>query len=272
MSAQSDVDRYRREVTALQKKIADQSKKVAEARGKEARHRQSASTASSPTAAKSRLRDAERESKNAIDAEKQRASLEGQLATKQKSLFDAEAKLSKERAAQQTRSMRELEQRSRSADARFRPSVSALAGIAQPESAEHDMFISHASEDKGEVARPLAEALRDRGLRVWYDEFVLEIGDKLRRTIDRGLAGSRFGVIVLSPDFFRKEWPQAELDGLAAKERSSGEKVILPIWHRLTRNEVLGYSPMLAEVLALNTAVMTIDEMADAIAGVVRGK
>lgn len=93
----------------------------------------------------------------------------------------------------------------------------------------HDVFISHPSEDKEAVARPLADLLIERGVGVWYDDFSLTVGDSLRRTIDRGLAGSRFGVIVLSPDFFRKEWPQAELDGLVAKQRASGAKVILPI-------------------------------------------
>ncbi len=58
----------------------------------------------------------------------------------------------------------------------------------------YDVFISHASEDKDEVVRPLATALQRSGLKVWYDEFELRIGDSLRRKIDQGLAGSRFGL------------------------------------------------------------------------------
>ncbi len=103
------------------------------------------------------------------------------------------------------------------------------------------------------MARPLAELLIERGVNVWYDDFTLTVGDGLRRSIDRGLAGSRFGVIILSPDFFRKEWPQAELDGLVAKQRASGAKVILPIWHRVTKDDVLGAGPTLADLKALNT-------------------
>ena len=56
-----------------------------------------------------------------------------------------------------------------------------------------DVFISHTSEDKDDVVRPLATALRDAGLSVWYDEVELRIGDSLRRKIDKGLASSRFG-------------------------------------------------------------------------------
>lgn len=80
-----------------------------------------------------------------------------------------------------------------------------------------DVFISHASEDKNAVVRPLAHALSSGGLKVWYDEFELKIGDSLRRKIDTGLAKSRFGVIVLSRSFFGKGWTNYELDGLVTR-------------------------------------------------------
>ena len=116
-----------------------------------------------------------------------------------------------------------------------------------------DLFICHASEDKSEIARPLAEALSRKGLSVWYDEFTLTLGDSLSRKIDEGLANSRFGVVILSPSFFKKEWPRRELDGLRAKEISYG-KMILPIWHEVDRDYVLRYSPMLADKLAVSTS------------------
>jgi len=115
-----------------------------------------------------------------------------------------------------------------------------------------DVFISHAWEDKEAIARPLAEALRRKGLRVWYDEFTLTLGDSLRRSIDRGLAQSKYGVVILSPNFFAKEWPQKELDGLAARE-VYGDKVILPIWHNVTADQVREYSPTLADRVAVSS-------------------
>ncbi|MEA2690682.1 MAG: hypothetical protein QOJ16_69 [Acidobacteriota bacterium] len=118
---------------------------------------------------------------------------------------------------------------------------------------EADLFISHAWEDKEEVAQPLAEALRGRGLRIWYDEYVLHLGDSLHQKIDQGLRASRFGVVILSPHFFAKEWPQRELAGLFARETNEGGKVILPVWHRLTYKEVTHYSPLLADKLAVST-------------------
>ena len=92
-----------------------------------------------------------------------------------------------------------------------------------------DVFVSHAFEDK-EFARALADALSKYGLRVWFDEFELHVGDSLRRSIDKGLSKSRFGVVVLSPKFFAKEWTQKELDALTARE-TKDKKIILPIWH-----------------------------------------
>jgi hypothetical protein len=116
-----------------------------------------------------------------------------------------------------------------------------------------DVFISHAHEDK-EVARPLAEALRQRGLTVWYDEYVLRLGDSLREVIERGLASSRFGVVILSPSFFAKEWPQRELNALLARETTKRSKVLLPVWHNLTLEEVTARTPILADRLAVSTA------------------
>jgi TIR domain len=76
----------------------------------------------------------------------------------------------------------------------------------------YDVFVSHASEDKNKVARPLAACLESLGLRVWFDECQLALGDSLRRNIDRGLSESRFGVVILSPAFFAKEWPSRPVD------------------------------------------------------------
>lgn len=115
-----------------------------------------------------------------------------------------------------------------------------------------DVFICHAWEDKETIARPLAVALRKLGLKVWYDEFTLKIGDSLRRSIDYGLSKSKYGVVILSPHFFAKEWPQRELDGLVAREISSG-KVILPIWHNVTREDIERFSPTLADRLGVST-------------------
>ena len=117
---------------------------------------------------------------------------------------------------------------------------------------QYDVFISHASEDKEDFVRPLALKLHQESIKVWFDEFTLKVGDSLRRSIDKGLSTSRFGVVVLSHNFFNKEWPQKELDGLVALE-SDGKKVILPVWHNIAANEIRSYSPMLADRIAVTS-------------------
>ncbi|MBV6506095.1 MAG: hypothetical protein ILNGONEN_01664 [Syntrophorhabdaceae bacterium] len=126
---------------------------------------------------------------------------------------------------------------------------------------EWDAFISHASEDKDDFVRPLAIALQSRGLKVWYDEFTLKVGDSLRRSIERGLTNSKYGIVVISPNFLKKEWPQRELDGLISLE-VDGRKVILPIWHNIDFQGVRNYSPTLADRVAVRSSI-GIDKVAD---------
>jgi hypothetical protein len=118
----------------------------------------------------------------------------------------------------------------------------------------HDLFISHASEDKPSVVRPLAAALQARGWKVWLDELELTIGDSLSGRIDAALVETHFGVVVLSPAFFAKPWPKRELAGLAAREVAAGSKMILPVWHEVDRDYILQHSPVLADRLGALTS------------------
>jgi hypothetical protein len=142
-----------------------------------------------------------------------------------------------------------------------------LAHVRGEESApiSHDVFISHASEDKAEVARPLCDLLVGRGLTVWLDEIQMRVGDHLRRGIDRAVVNSRYAAVILSPSFFAKQWTQYELDGLVAREMN-GEQIILPIWHHLTKDALLAVSPSLADRIALSTANLTLEQIADELA------
>lgn len=135
----------------------------------------------------------------------------------------------------------------------------------------YDVFISHASEDKDSVARPLANALVKFGVSVWYDEFELKMGDSLRRKIDNGLAHSNFGIVVISKNFINKGWTNYELDGLITRSLT-GEQQLLPIWHEIAKQEVINYSPSLADKVARNTATNTIEEIAEEIAELINAR
>lgn len=128
---------------------------------------------------------------------------------------------------------------------------------------QFDFFVSHASEDKDDLVRPIAEGLSKKGVRVWYDEFELKVGDGLRESIDKGLAKSKYGIVVLSPSFFAKNWTKYELDGLNTRQMM-GEKVILPIWHQVTREEIAAHSPSLADTLAYVSENMSTEDLVNA--------
>jgi TIR domain len=118
---------------------------------------------------------------------------------------------------------------------------------------EWDAFFCHASEDKALFVEPLVEELQKYGLKIWFDKFTLQIGSSLRESIDLGLAKSRFGIVALSHAFFAKTWPQKELNALFSRQ-VNGRDVILPIWHELTKEDILRYSPLLSDMVAAKSS------------------
>lgn len=135
-------------------------------------------------------------------------------------------------------------------------SESAAAELADVEKSDESLlgvFVSYASEDKADVARPIAEGLETAGWSVWLDQYELTVGDSLFQRINDGLTRSRCGVAVLSESFFAKHWPKQELDALAAKETASGAKVILPVWHGIDEHYLAREAPMLADRLGVST-------------------
>lgn len=115
---------------------------------------------------------------------------------------------------------------------------------------KYDIFISHASEDKDYIVRPLAILFERLGVRVWYDEFSLKLGDSLTAAIDKGLQESKYGLLILSKSFLRKNWPDYEYRSLMTRE-IDGERVILPLWYDVTKEDIKGYSLYLADIKAL---------------------
>lgn len=218
------------------------------------------------------------------DLQKKKTDIQNKLLKENQNLTKAEAaerkklealakKQQREEIEHQKRLKREIE--SIKATTQYVTGVTASPYLDQAPEAEeepqYDLFISHASEDKENFVRPLAETLQELGVKVWYDEFSMKVGDSLRRKIDSGLRNSRYGTVVLSADFIKKEWTNYELDALVAREMN-GHKMILPIWHKITKTDVMNYSPNLADKIALNTSVSTIEEIAHQLADVVLDK
>lgn len=200
--------------------------------------------------------------RNLADKQKKKRELEGQLAAEEKKEREKSRKEQDEILSVQQEISREMDRQRSLA----RQSISWLNRVTTQK--QYHVFLSHASEDKKDFVEPFADALIKEGLTVWFDKFELKIGNSLRESIDYGLKNSKYGIVVLSEHFFNKQWTQKELNGLFAKE-VSGEKVILPLWHKISKNEVLNYSPMIADIKALNTSDFTYEELAKEIAKVI---
>ena len=145
-----------------------------------------------------------------------------------------------------------------------------LPNAPSPEEKPNDCFVCYAMPDEADVVAPLVAHLRARGLTVWAG-MDLSIGAPLGRQIDQGLRTSRFGVVVLSPAFFRGNgWRTLELDALMGMDAGTADPVILPIWHNVNKADVAAHSPILAGKLARPTNEYTLEQIAEEIAQVAR--
>lgn len=159
------------------------------------------------------------------------------------------------------------------------PNTGSLADIVEntrkiretvPGEEEFDVFISYAHKDGTDVARRLSAHLSARKIEVWIDENNLNnIGQSISAGIDRGIARSRFAVIILTPAFFEQPWTLQELGGCVARH-IAGRQHLLPVLHNITMDEVLDHSPTLADKIARSTGQYPIGEIAAEIARVVR--
>jgi hypothetical protein len=296
----STLSRLNQEIAALRAKEAGEVKKAAEAQRKINSALDSARRTNSASLAKSYLSTADRESKNLQTAQDNQSRYSSQAASKTKSAADLQDKIAKEEERERIKTASADDKRRRDEDARRKADeqrqrraneqATAATSAMQRRIAEletqiaeqleasasttpafrpiapegekeaYDVFISHAWEDKEDFVEDLALKARDAGLRVWYDKFALQWGDSLRQKIDAGLAGSYFGIAVLSPSFFAKQWTQYELDGLLEKALSGAGR-LLPIWHKVSKDEIVRYAPSMAGRLALNTSLMSADEI-----------
>jgi len=116
----------------------------------------------------------------------------------------------------------------------------------------YDAFISFADEDKAFTAN-LVELLEQKGLKIWFS------GTELRRKpsdllddINQGIAQSKYGIAVISPHYIRKKWTKTELGVLFAREPEN-EKTLIPLWHKITYDELRQTLPIICDRFAFET-------------------
>lgn len=271
MTAESDVRRLRGDLVKLRDQISRESSTIATKRKSSADARAQARRSKSTSTVQSKLREADRHEAAAIAAERKRADLERKVAAKEKALATAQGKWEKEQTAVQKKALNSLKKQADLAERKFSapptlPTRPPVATTAVMEPVVYDVFLSHASEDKDEIARPLADALTARGVTVWFDELNIRVGQSIRREIEHGIRDARFGLVIISEHFMAKPWTQAELDALWGKKMAAKDDSLLPVWHKVTYDDVQRGLPLLAGLHALNTSTMPIDKIVDLLA------
>lgn len=267
---QKIVNSLDKEITDLEKKKSSQDKKASEARKKAAGV--NISKNASQSTIKSKMNQIERYQNEARKAEEASASYSKKITDKRIKRNDAYIKLQKEEQREKKKQDKAIETMRHTYEQRISELESTHMQVIEnnmqfadsKDSSEYDVFVSHAWEDKEDFVDEFVQALKDRDIKVWYDKTKIKWGDSMRAKIDDGLRKSKFGVAVLSPNYIAegKYWTKAELDGLFQLESING-KTLLPIWHNLTKKQVMEFSPIIASKLAMNTASMTPDEIAD---------
>lgn len=271
------VDQYQKAVNGLDKEIADLEKKkaakdkdIASLQSKIVSTQKSINKNTSQGSLNSKRRQIASCESDIAKKSKDSADLGKKIAEKKKKRSDAYLKLQKEQQNEQKKQDRASQCLQASYENRIDELQQQLAkSVVLPQQnnseseEEYDVFVSHAWEDKEEFVDEFVDELKKQGLKVWYDTNKLKWGDSMREKIDKGLAKSRYGVVVLSPNYIaeNKYWTKAELNGLFQIESING-KVILPIWHNLTKKQIVEYSPIIADRKAMTTASMTAEEIA----------
>lgn len=276
---QNQVNRIEKDLIDLQKKIAAETKKEIDNSKKIDSVNRTINKNTSASSLSSKNRQIQTYQKAIFDSKKKVSDYQATMAKKSVDLgrkkielLKAEEKENKKTQQNTLKLQRDLqmtidqqkEQLDLLLNQNYSPNINSENKAESNIDKEFDFFISHASEDKDDFVRELAQALKAESLEVWYDEFELKIGDSLRKKIDIGLSRSKYGIVIVSQNFIRKNWTEYELNGMVAREMD-GHKVILPIWHKISKNDVLKYSPTLADKLALNTSIHTIDEIVKAL-------
>lgn len=279
-SLTSKIGQLQKDLADLQKRFAQETKTENDKSKRIIQIQSSITKTTSISTVQSKLREIQQRSDDIAKIQAKKADISKKIAGKNSQLLKAQVDLEKQQNAEKHRADQAQKRREQESlmhqkliteELALQKQIAKQAGTlyeAHQPDADFDVFISHASEDKDDFVRPLAAKLSESGLRVWYDESTLKVGDSLRRKIDHGLARSRYGIVVLSSAFFVKNWPQYELDGMVAREME-GRKVILPIWHKVSKTEVLSFSPTLADKVAINSSLSSMEEIADQILEVV---
>ena len=119
---------------------------------------------------------------------------------------------------------------------------------------KYDVFISHANKDKLSYVNDLNKVIKQLGINVFYDTDVLSWGDDFKQVLLTGTAESEFAIIVISKNFFGREWTERELNEFLARQNANGQKTILPLLYGITVDELKSQYPTLGNIQAIKSS------------------
>jgi hypothetical protein len=130
-----------------------------------------------------------------------------------------------------------------------------------------DVFLCHAWDDRKGAAKELHDLLESRGVSVWFSEKDVVLGTSLLREIDKGLAKSRVGIVLVTPALLSR----VRGEGIADKELSAllARDLLVPIVHGTTYDALREVSPLLGSRSGMSTAEDTMANVADKLAELV---
>ncbi|NQX59969.1 TIR domain-containing protein [Paenibacillus qinlingensis] len=241
------INRLQKDIAHIQKKMREEDKNEAQKLSRIVQIERSITKSTSVSTYSSKMNEISKLQKDITKISSKRTELSKKLVSKTVELKNNQKLLSKE---QELERLKRFEQQIR------------LEREQLAHDKTFDLFISHASEDKEEFVSPLVMELEWLGIRVCYDEFTLKVGDIIRGSIEKGLIQSTFGIVVFSSSIFKKYWSQHEHDGLFMQAMTTGTQRIWPIWHKVSRDEVMYHAPSLVDNVILNSSSMTTNEIA----------
>lgn len=154
-----------------------------------------------------------------------------------------------------------------SKDSKFIDKMNGIQEVAVPKYQakgipEYDVFISHANRDKETFVEELYQAINKLGINIFYDKESLEWGDNWKAAILNGTKKAEFAVIVISENFFDREWTERELSEFLNRQNRNGQKLILPILHNITLTQLQEQYPSVADIQAIDSKKYTCDQIA----------
>lgn len=126
---------------------------------------------------------------------------------------------------------------------------------------EYDVFISHANADKSDYVDELYLVLRKLGVKIFYDTEVLSWGDNWKQVILDGTAKSEFAIIVISENFFDREWTERELEEFLKRQNEGGQKIVLPLLHNISLDMLKEKYPFLGDIQTIDSGRYSKEEI-----------